>query len=840
MAELNLKQITDKLNSEFTGEKRKLVFWYDEKADFIEDINSLELTGAKVLFLEKDNQFYTKYFLEKIDTETSYLIYAPFSKPHVRDNHLEDMILYSKQFFADRASLITKDLGMGEENKYVIEKYLKFFAAKDRTQKFYDLEIHNFSKETIETALMSVLCKTRTASFEEVVRVVIIEGNLEKNKYLEEFKKYDLISSFWSQCERNFGYTDGNPSLEKLLMTMFITYTEKYLKKGIPESWEKYSSYKAGNIIAFMDNVMNSILFREKYDELSEYIGKALDAEKHFEKYEVNDFSECDTFSFIDKIISEWLIERLLKEDCGVLINGRDIPAFCQYRKKTHFGEKYKAEFSAIENAFYVIKAARFSCGINSNEIIQDYIREDYKKDYFYRKFYLNYDKIESCIKFEKLRDLVEAIYTNEYLDKIISGWNKNFNPEVVIEKVNLQRRFYDNYIKTKKDKIVVIISDALRFETAKELEEKFLDDPKANIKMTAMIGVLPSITRLGMGALLPNEKLEITDEYKVLVNGKPCDDLKQREAILKGVTENSRCVQYDEIKSMKQEQLRNVFNGMEVVYVYHNQIDARGDKLNTENEVFNACDEAIEEIYSLVRRLSGTANTYHFIITADHGFIYKRDKLQESDKISGINIKGAMINRRFVLAKEALKDEGIINLELGKILGSDDRKILSYPSSSNVFKVSGGGQNFVHGGSSPQEMIIPLLDVKMDKGQMETRNARITLVSMVHKITNLITTLDFIQNEPISDVVKTATYKVFLISEKNERISNESVYIADKKDLEPQKRIFRLRFDLKNKQYDKSLNYYLVAYDEKNDMEILRHNVIIDIAFADDFGFNV
>ena len=34
------------------------------------------------------------------------------------------------------------------------------------------------------------------------------------------------------------------------------------------------------------------------------------------------------------------------------------------------------------------------------------------------------------------------------------------------------------------------------------------------------------------------------------------------------------------------------------------------------------------------------------------------------------------------------------------------------------------------------------------------------------------------------------------------------------------------------------SKKYYLVVYDEKNDMEILRHDIIMDIAFADDFGF--
>ena len=56
MAELNLKQITDKLNSEFASDVRKLVFWYDANAEFQEDIDSIELENAKVLHLEPDNQ----------------------------------------------------------------------------------------------------------------------------------------------------------------------------------------------------------------------------------------------------------------------------------------------------------------------------------------------------------------------------------------------------------------------------------------------------------------------------------------------------------------------------------------------------------------------------------------------------------------------------------------------------------------------------------------------------------------------------------------------------------------------------------------------------------------
>ena len=136
--------------------------------------------------------------------------------------------------------------------------------------------------------------------------------------------------------------------------------------------------------------------------------------------------------------------------------------------------------------------------------------------------------------------------------------------------------------------------------------------------------------------------------------------------------------------------------------------------------------------------------------------------------------------------------------------------------------------------------MLVPVIDVKVEKGHADTRPAQIVLVSMVQKITNLISSLDFIQSEPVSDVIKETSYKVFFISEDNEKISNECIYIADKKDNDPSKRIFRLKFNFKNKQYDKSKQYYLVAYDEKNDIEVLRHGVVMDIAFADDFGFSL
>ena len=854
MAELNLKQIIDRLNAEFTSDTRKLVFWYDDKAEFAEDIDSVELDNAKIYKLEPDNQFITKQFLERVDTTTNYMVYAPFPKPDVKDNHLEDTVLYSKRFFADRASLLSVDLGIEEKYKPIIEKHIKFFASKERTQRFYDLEIENFNEENILVGLLSAVCKTRTCSFEEVLRVMVTDGALEENKFLAEMEKYELQASFWKLCEQQFGYTDVKPTLEKLIVTMLVTAAARQLGGDVPQSWKSFISYKSGNIIAFLDDLMNSVLYSDRFDELSKHVSDGLNAPVIFAGMPPEELTEVDTFIAADRILVKWIVERLTAEDTGAKLDRITIPELCEKRMKMHFGKRTKKTYQLLLSAYHLIVAANYSCPNGFKNVIEQYLDKDYQIDQEYRKFYCSFDQIEDTGAFEALRTLAENIYTNEYLAESSRKWNEGIQETNAFQEIPLQRNFYDRYVRNAKERTVVIISDAMRYEVGQELFKRMMDDPKCSAKLEAQLSVLPSYTRLGMAALLPHRTLTMTDDFRVLADDVLCNDLVGRQTVLQRHQENGICVQFDDIKGLKKNDLRDIFTGRQVIYVYHNQIDARGDKAATEDEVFVACEEAIREIMELIRKISTNANTYRFVVTSDHGFIYKRDKLSESDKVNfaagereggqgrkigAVSDKKAFINRRFIVAQEAVVDEGVRSMSMGLILDNDDTKQVSFPVSSNVFKVAGGGQNFVHGGSSPQEMLVPVLDIKMERGHMETRPAQIALVSIVQKITNLITTMDFIQSDAVSDTVKKTTYKMYFISEDNERISNENMYVADSRDADPQKRIFRMRFTFKNKKYDKNKPYYLVVYDESTGIEVFRHPVIMDLAFSDDFGFN-
>jgi len=430
--------------------------------------------------------------------------------------------------------------GIDQKYKQVIEKHIKFFANKERTGRFYDLEIENFNEENILIGLMSAVCRTRTCSFDEVIRVLLTDDKLEDNKFLAEFEKYDLLASFWKFCEQQFGYNDNKPTLEKLVVTLFITYADKYIQKEMPLGWQTFISYKSGNIIAFLDSLMNNYLYRERYDELSAHVAAGLNVEQGLKDYAPETLVECDSFEQIDTIILHWLTDRLLAEDTGAKLKSLSIPEICGMRSKMHFGAKYSTVYEMLSSAYSLIIAANYTCPEDFKSIVLQYTEKDFQIDTKYRSFYTCYGKLENTDAFEELRDRVENIYTNEYLGKLLPLWNTAIMEEDAFAALPLQRNFYSHFVRGNKDRTVVIISDAMRYEVGRELFQRMLDNPKCTAKMEPMLSTLPSYTRLGMAALLPHSSLELTDDGKELVNGVYCTDLASRQTVLQGTVPES------------------------------------------------------------------------------------------------------------------------------------------------------------------------------------------------------------------------------------------------------------------------------------------------------------
>lgn len=836
MAELNFKQITDKLNEAFTGDARQLIFWYDENGGFADDIDALVLDNAKVYKLEPNNQIYTKYFLTYEDTTTNYLIYAPFPKPDVYDNHLEDMLLYSKQFFIDRATNICTELGISEELKPIIQKYNIFFANKRRIEKFYGLEIEEWNEDSIKIGIMSAVCGTKTSSFEEVVKVLLNE-NLENNPYMAEFEKYGLTADFWSKAETYFGFSHQSPNLRNFTASLFLTYASKEITADIPKNLKNGLTYKTGSVIAFLDNIMNNSSYQERFDWLSEYVYNGVGGDQFLASFPTESIIECDVFKAVDEFIIKWMIERLEVEDTGAKLSGSTILQLCADRKRTHFGKCFAVQYSVIEYAYKIIYAGKYEPVSVLKDIVKNYKDKYFENDRNYRLFYFNYDKLEDSAVFEKVRELIENIYTNDYLQNICINWTKVFTEEAGNSGLPLQIDFWNDMVVPIKERVVVFISDAMRYEVGVSLYEKLNADEKCQATLSAMQTVLPSITMCGMAALLPHKQYELTTEYKMLVDGKSCASTQDREKIIRSYNPNSICIQYDEIKSMKTNQLKSLVSGLEVIYIYHNQIDARGDKTPTEDEVFIACDEAIEEISTMIRRLTGT-NVTRFIVTSDHGFIYKRDEINAGNKIGDVSSKSAFMGKRYAVTYDMIALEGISGVSIADAHNNSDRRSVSFPTSTDIFKAQGGGVNYFHGGCSPQEMIIPLIDVKTEKSKVDITFVEIAMCTTMSKITNLSVNLEFFQKQPVSDVVKPATYHIYFEAENGERVSNENQYNADSMDTNLINTKAKFRFAFKNRIYNNKDKYYLIIRDDEHNIQLNKIPFTIDIAMANDFGF--
>ena len=114
------------------------------------------------------------------------------------------------------------------------------------------------------------------------------------------------------------------------------------------------------------------------------------------------------------------------------------------------------------------------------------------------------------------------------------------------------------NHVKNVEGKIYVIISDALRYEVASSLV-KDLELDRSKVELSSVQGVFPTITKFGMAALLPKNKLSVevkNDSIKVLADGHTTE-MSDRDAVLKLSNPNSVALRYKDFITMKREEKR-------------------------------------------------------------------------------------------------------------------------------------------------------------------------------------------------------------------------------------------------------------------------------------------
>lgn len=837
---MDLQEIQSKLNTLLAGTDRKIVFWYDDDASYAEDIDSIKLDeGNKIWKLNDHNWFETKLLLEERDTESNYLIYAPFARPDDKENSLADIFYYSEHFYTDKLVQLMGDMNIPMECQDEMKKYKKFWSAGNVT-KFQKLQITDYTPEKLSLGVMCVLAGVKTLSFEELMKKIVLAGVAE-NAILKKFTTYKIDRTFWQLCEKQYGYKDTTPTIMKFMVTMIVTYTDTLTEGNIPKEWKSFLSGKQNDDVVFIKNMMNNEESKRVYDDIAELVATELNVLKLMKNIPLENIVACDSFAQFDENIIDWIISKIEDNMLDEKIAGMTIPEICETRIKTcyHYAEKYRINYLMLYNAYKLIKEVSLhSYKSQIKDVVEDYVQSTYMIDTYYRKFYYYMDKIGMGENVEKIKELVENIYTNRYLSDFACKWNQTLTDELYNTYPDMrQEDFYSTYVKPfmredgREGRVIVIVSDGMRYECARELLDNLDLDEKCDAKISHMLSVLPSETTLGMASLLPHKEIMVDETLNITVDGMHCgNSTAERQKILQAAIPRSACYDFDKVMNAKKDEIRQMLQDKDVVYIYQNQIDDRGESSRSENEVFNACQEAIDEIQALIRRITGYVSATRYLITADHGFIYKRDKLQESDKISMDKAQISFVNKRYLLSIDRVQNDAVISRAL-TYLSKLNNIYVTTPVGADIIKTKGGGQNYVHGGSSLQEMIVPVIKVKTFTGKQDTGMVNVELSSFTNKITSIEVRLDFMQMEPVSDTKKPRRLVAFFVDANGSKISYDVPLIANVRDADARKRVMNEKFTLKSGKYSRSEDYFLVLADMDDErVEHQRYKFEIDI----------
>ena len=860
---MNIEKIQTKLQSMFElstqiGENRRIVFWNDPKHQYIEliDNNELILDNVKIHKLTENNNFYTKYLLEEEDIESNYLIYTNILDLTDKSNWLIDIVLYSQIFFADKLSIDLDELKIPSHLRSIAEQYEKFFKNNKRISKLSKLDISEFTEENLELGMIASLSNSKTIEMDDIFRTIIIESIDEEgyliedddNKYYKEINNILGDSILKKYASKNYGYSYEEFSIKKLIITIVITALSKDISKEYLYNFESYITNQYLNCHLFIDKWMNDTRTRQNYNQLINVIENDLNLQSIFDNVEIEEIKDIEIAPCIDKKIILYIINSInnnIRQYNNYITTIKD-------RRTTHFYSEYQYTYESLLNLINMYKLeSDHLYGILKEDPKKmfDTYKEDYSQmDMYYRKFYVAHDKeINNDIP-KKLAIKVEEIYNN-FINDLNSKWTSsiesNMEGKWIIPGVRNQKDFYRNYVYPSVsigDRVFVIISDALRYEVGKELCDKLNEEVVGSTQIDAMLSVIPSITKTGMAALLPHEEINIRNNIDVYDKNQSTSGIENRKNIIQNSVKSSIAVDFDTLISLTRDDRKEMLKGYKLVYIYHNKIDAFGDKAATENQAFDAVEDTINDIQRIVRIIRNDLGGTNVLVTSDHGFIYQRSKLEESDKISKTKNYALEIGRRYMISDKNDDIEGTVKFNMEYLLDNNNYNVYM-PNSIMRFKTQGGGSNFVHGGSSLQEVVVPIVQFKnirkTSKRSVQVEKVKVHPIITSNKITNTPFKVRLYQTEKISSTNKEANYNIYLIDDKNEILSDVHSIIADKTSDNPSEREFSIVLNIpRSIKYDKNKSYYLVVKDKDDEVIISRESFTISLGIMSDIDF--
>lgn len=270
---------------------------------------------------------------------------------------------------------------------------------------------------------------------------------------------------------------------------------------------------------------------------------------------------------------------------------------------------------------------------------------------------------------------------------------------------------------------VVLMVVDAMRYEMGAELASRIANF--GEILLKPAIAALPSITPIGMAALLPGASADFAigsqnGKFGAIIGGTFLPDLTARLKYLKGQIPDLLDLTLDDALSGNTKSLQKRLGAAKVILIRSTEIDAAGENTGTIS-ARRIMERVIEDIARCLQRLAA-AGIENVVITADHGHLFFASDRDASMRIDAPGGDTADLHRRCWTGKGGTTPPGTLRIPGSKLGYATDLDVI-LPASTSVFK-SGGDLAYHHGGASLQEIVIPVIRTRL-KTSSEARSEK-------------------------------------------------------------------------------------------------------------------
>lgn len=770
-------------------EKHRIVFWYDGEQELRKEFEELDLEDVVKLEIA-NNEFGLKHRLLREQPSQKFLVYKQGDQPPDLSNWLLDVQLAHDEFRTDQAALWLAELELGYEFSSVVRDHSAFFNNKKRRESLKRIVAPDDTHGRIRLKMLAV-CASSDPRLDSILENLLAEHSAGRSDRMAEIKRANLEDFLWEQANKTYSYRSDTPGVHDFVIELFKSCYAMGTDGEVRLNSEA---------LVFLKRWKDSRQHEAPFEDLSNKCAAILGIEDELQHCDYRHIIDLDYFELIDRKILSDLVSQVKNRT----LSAGECTQYIRSRRSGHWFSRFAELYNAIDLAsqfLHTLDNAKVECE-SIQQGLEAYTQNLFKIDQLYRKFILNYRRSRQVTLLEELANEVRNHYTNTYLVRLCNHWQACVNrlPEWSLPGSMPQSQFFSRTVDrflSKNKKIYVIISDALRYEVADELAAIIRQEDRFDAELKSMVTGLPSYTQLGMASLLPHGKRQINADKSATVNvdGGSSQGTANRNALLSAAIAGGKglAIQAEEILNKTTESCRELVRDYDVIYIYQNRIDKTGHSRDTEKDVFIAVEEAIDEITKLVKKLT-SANANNLLITADHGFLYQDEVVEESD-FSVAEPEGDILfmDRRFILGRNLKEVDGVKKYTAAQLGLEGDMEVL-IPNSINRFRKRGSSTRFVHGGSTLQEIVVPLIEVNKKR----TTNISIVDVDLIPSSTSLISSgqlaVALYQTAPVTDKLQARKLRVGLYSATGELISDSHDLSFDLTSENPRERELKIR----------------------------------------------